>query len=411
MKRLIISLLTILAATSCSSLPENIYVEALLKLEVEVLYPEGFESYRREGVEVIAEEVSTLSRYTATTDESGIVSFNLLKGFYRVMVADNAGEAIFNGMADKIRITDGDLMLRLPLSYSKPGTIIIKEIYSGGCSKAPEQGTYQSDRYFILHNNSSNVQHLDGLCFGTLEPYNSNATSGNVWTDIDPETGATLFREFAPIVECVWQFPGSGEEFPLQPGEDVVVVINGAIDHTQQYPLSVNLNHEEYFVCYNPTLYPNVTYHPVPGDKISSARYLECAIKVGGAKGYIISLNSPTLVIFRAPEGIDIDEYFANRTESTITKPGSSEICVKIPWEWIIDGVEVYNGESAKNEKRLHDSVDAGFVYLSTTFQGHTLHRELDEMSTQAAGVEIYYDTNNSSHDFYERDTQSLKEL
>ncbi len=408
MKRLILLTLVVLLA-ACQTLPEDAYKEAMYRLDVEVVYPEGFDQYRREGVAVTVEELTSLSRYSQLTDESGRASFDLLRGFYRVMIADNAGEAIFNGMADKVDMTSSNSQLRVPLSYSKPGSIIIKELYSGGCSKAPEQGTYQSDRYFILHNNSSQVQYLDGLCIGTLEPYNASSTSGNVWTDIDPETGATIFRDYAPIVEAVWRFPGSGTDFQLEAGEDAVVVVNGAIDHTLQYPLSVNLNNSDYFVCYNPTLYPNTIYHPVPGDKILAERYMECAIKVGKANGYILSINSPTLVLFRAPEQVDIDSYFANRAESTITKPGSSEICVKIPWEWIIDGVEVYNGESTKNEKRLHESVDAGFVYLTTSAQGRTLHRKLDEVLSQAAGFEVYCDTNNSSNDFYERDEQSLK--
>lgn len=254
------------------------------------------------------------------------------------------------------------------------------------------------------------MQYLDGLCFGTLDPYNSSATSGNVWTSVDPDTGATVFREYAPIVEAVWQFPGSGGEFPLAPGEDAVTVVNGAIDHTAQYPLSVDLNREEYFVCYNSTLYPNVTYHPTPGDRIQPSRYLTVAVKVGRSNGYIFSVNSPTLVLFRAEEGVDMADYLADRAQSTVTKPGSTEICVKIPWSWIIDGVEVYNGSSSNNAKRLNDEVDAGFVYLSASFLGHTLHRRLDEAASAAAGFEIYQDTNNSSNDFYEREVQSLHE-
>jgi len=397
-------------AAACTSLPETPYEEALLHLNVQVVYPESYAGYCREGVAVSIEEVSSLNRYEAATDAAGCARFRVTRGIYRIAVSDDAGDAVFNGITDRVRLTDGDLSLQLPLTFSRPGNIVIKEIYCGGCSKAPEQGNYQADRYFVLHNNSPEVQYLDGLCFGTLEPYNSSSSSGNVWTSVDPDTGATIFREYAPIVEAVWQFPGGGEEFPLAPGEDAVVSVNGAIDHTMQYPLSVNLNLPECFVCYNSTLYPNVTYHPTPGDKVQPARYLQVAAKVGRANSYILSLNSPTLVLFRAEEGVEMADYLADRAQSAVTKPGSNDICVKIPWSWIIDGVEVYDGASSNNVKRLNDEVDAGFVYLSAPFLGHTLHRRLDEAATAASGFEIYRDTNNSSNDFYEREVQSLHE-
>ena len=85
---------------------------------------------------------------------------------------------------------------------------MVKEIYCGGCSKAPQEGTYQSDQYFIIHNNDFETVYLDSLCFGTLSPYNS--TSVNNWTDRDPVTGETVFPDFAPVVTVVWQLPGNG---------------------------------------------------------------------------------------------------------------------------------------------------------------------------------------------------------
>ena len=411
MKQLILTLTTLsLLLSGCTTLSEGVYEEALLDLTVQALYPEEHSDYCREGVRVVAEEVTSLARYASLTDTEGVARFRLIKGIYRISINDRTEEAIFNGLNDQVRLTDQAQTIRLPLTFSRPGNILIKEVYCGGCSKAPQEGYYQSDRYFILHNNSPEVLYLDGLMFGTLDPYNSNAPSGNVWTEEDPATGGVLFREYAPVVEAVWRLPGHGEEFPLQPGEDAVVVINGAIDHTAQYPLSVNLNHPEYFVCYNPTLYENVTYHPTPGDQISPSRYCE-AFKVGKSKGYIISVNSPTLILFRAPEEVDIDAYLKDLNLSTITKPGSSEICIKIPWEWVLDGVEVYNGSASNNEKRLPDAVDAGFVNFSSPYLGHTLHRHLDEAASEEAGYAIYCDTNNSSADFYEREEQSLKSL
>ncbi len=411
MGTLLLTLLWSAGLVGCTALSEQVYNESLVQLRVEVEYPEGYDHYCRAGVAVVAEEIYSSSRYAVATDAFGVAEFCLTKGFYRISVADNADDAIFNGMSDRVRLTEGDMTLPLLLTFSRPGQIIIKEIYSGGCSKAPYEGYYQSDRYFILHNNSAETEYLDGLCFGTLDPYNSNAPAGNVWATTDPETGATLFREYAPVVEAVWALPGSGQEFPLQPGEEAIVALNGAIDHTLQYPESVNLNREECFVCYNPTLYPNISYHPAPGDRISPERYCEVLLKVGKSNGYIISNGSPTLILFRAPEEIDMVAYLEDRANSTVTKPGSTEICVKIPWDWVLDGVEVYNGAASNNVKRLPDSVDAGFVFLSGTAMGHTLYRHLDEKASAAAGYEIYCDTNNSSSDFYERDEQSLNAL
>ena len=64
----------------------------------------------------------------------------------------------------------------------------------------------------------------------------------------------------------------------------------------------------------------------------------------------------------------------------------------------------------ATKHKRLHTDVDAGYIGFSAKAQGHSLYRRLDEEATVNAGFDIYVDTNNSSNDFYERETQSLRE-
>lgn len=94
----------------------------------------------------------------------------------------------------------------------------------------------------------------------------------------DEATGATIFPDFAPIVDCIWQFGGNGTSFPLAPGADAVIAVNGAIDHAAQYPLSVNLNKPGYFACYNNVYYRNTMYHPAPGDQISRDHYLDVVI-------------------------------------------------------------------------------------------------------------------------------------
>lgn len=403
-----IAIVCCLTAAGCGSLDgKNPYAGTLNTLNIETSYPEEFADLRREGAEVRIEDVDRGYTYRTVTDASGMASARLTNGIYRIIVSDKVDSHAFHGSADRVRLVDGDLTLRLDMIHSRSGAIVIKEIYCGGCMRTPIEGTYQLDKYIILHNNSSETEYLDGLCFGASDPYNSQAN--NVWVTPDPETGASRYPDFVPVVQAVWQFGGDGESFPLAPGEDAVICCTGAIDHAAQYPLSVNLNREGYFVLYNSTYFPNTLYHPAPGDRITPDRYLNVVIKTGIANAYPLSIYSPAPVIFRA-EGTTIQEFVTD-PGNVIQKPGNNnDFIVKVPTEWIIDGAEVFYGGSSTNTKRLGPAIDAGYVTLSEIYLGHTLHRRIDESASAEAGYEILVDTNNSSEDFYERTEQSLHE-
>ena len=295
----ILLLMTFLTTGSCTDIDkDNPYDNQLHTLQVNAVYPNEYSDYLREGVTVKIEDIDRGNSYTSKTDKNGTVRFSLTKGIYRIQISDKAEQDIFNGLADKVKLVNGDLALNLPLVHSRSGDIVIKEIYCGGCTKLPFEGNYQSDKYMILHNNTSETQYLDGLCFGSLDPYNSQAT--NVWVTQDESTGATIFPDFLPVAQCVWQFGGTGQTFPLAPGEDAVVVICGAIDHAAQYTQSVNLNKPGYFVCYNPVYFWNTLYHPAPGDQITPDHYLNVVIKTGQANAYTFSVFSPATVLFKA---------------------------------------------------------------------------------------------------------------
>ena len=407
MKR-ILYILSIVLTASCAGIKDpNPYEGSLHLLTVTARYPEGYEGYDLGGSDAMVEEINTGHRYAAQTDASGSFAMTLPDGIYRVNVSGRSGSDVFNGAADKVVLSGADLTLTLPLSYSKAGSIIIKEIYCGGCKKLPQEGDYQGDQYFILHNNDYNVQYLDSLCFGTLSP--NNATGSNPWVSKDPETGESIFPDFLPIIQAVWQFPGDGDDFPLQPGEDAVICLRGAIDHTLQYPLSVTLNNPSYFVCYNLTYFWNTMYHPAPGDLISDERIIDVVIKTGQANAYTFSISSPTLVLWKAKD-ITIQE-FVTIPENITPVPGSSvDNVVKIPFEWVYDAVEVFDGRSSSNTKRLVPSLDAGYVLQTDTFLGRSLMRYRDVEASAAAGYEVLRDSNNSLNDFYESEKQSLHE-
>lgn len=392
----ILYILTLVLATACMDMRNTDPYEGNLHvLTVVTRWPSG--NLDREGASVLVEDMNTGSSYASVTAADGNASFSLPNGLYRVTLNGRSGSDIYNGSADKVVLSGRDIALDLDISVSRSGSIVIKELYCGGCKKLPLEGNYQYDQYFILHNNDYQVQYLDSLCFGTLSPYNS--TASNPWGEID----------FLPMIQAVWQFPGDGDDFPLQPGEDAVICLKGAVDHTAQYPLSVNLNKPGYFVCYNNTYFPNTTNHPAPGDLISVDRYLEVVIKTGKANAYTISINSPTLVLFRA-KGITIEDHVRS-TDNVVPVPGSSvDNVVKVPFDWVVDAMEVFDGTSSNNNKRLPSAVDAGYVVQTDTYLGRSLMRKTDEAASANAGYEVLEDTNNSLNDFYERERQSLHE-
>ena len=400
MKRIIYILTALITLAACRDLRDaNPYTGDLHTLTIATQWPQ--EDVDRSGAEVRVEDINTGNRYVAMTDSEGLAEFCLQNGLYRITLSGTSGNDVFNASADRVVLSGGNRKVTLDVVVSKAGSIVVKEIYCGGCKKLPQEGDYQADQYIILHNNDCQVQYLDGLCFGTLSPYNS--AGSNPWLS----DGA--LPEFLPIIQAVWQFPGDGDDFPLQPGEDAVMCLRGAIDHAVQYPLSVNLNRPDYFVCYNSTYFTNTTYHPAPGNLISQDRYLDVVIKIGQANAYTLSISSPTVVIFRA-ENTTVQEY-VSVPENIIQVPGSTvDRVVKVPFEWVLDAVEVFDGRSSANQKRLVPSLDAGYVIQSDLFLGHSLRRAVDEQASEAAGYEILADTNNSLNDFYESEKQSLHE-
>lgn len=375
--------------------------ESLNRLTVQAVWPDGFQP--AEGALVTVENISGGFSYRLRTSGSGEASTRLPDGVYRIIVSDRTRPGdIFNGGTDKMVLAGEDRTVEVPLFHSTPSSLLIKEIYTGGCSKEPQEGTYQSDKYLIVHNNDIETVWLDSLCIGTLAPYNSTAV--NHWADADGRLPAS----FIPIIQAVWMVPGDGSRFPLGPGEDAVICLNGAIDHSAQYPHSVNLDHPDYFVCYNP-LFTNTNYHPAPGPHIRQDHILELVIKVGQANAYTISVSSPTAVLFKA-RGVDIYDFVKDNRNLQLTPGSTVDWVVTVPTDWVLDGVEVFDGRSSNNGKRLISSIDAGYVTQSEPFKSHSLLRDTDQAASSALGFEVLQDTNNSSNDFHERETQTLHE-
>lgn len=172
---------------SCNDLldgKDNPYEGTTRELTVRLVYPEGHPDREGGSARVTLEDVDRGTVYTASAGNDDMARFEVAFGIYRVSARDRVSEQdaviYFNGARDQMIVSaasDLSQPVNIPLVASKTSQIVIKEVYCGGCKKDPLEGTYQSDKYVILYNNSEKVAYLDNICFGTVDPYNAYGTN------------------------------------------------------------------------------------------------------------------------------------------------------------------------------------------------------------------------------------------
>lgn len=318
--------------------------------------------------------------------------------------------------------------------------IIIKEIYNGGCPMDEGTDMFHMDKCIILYNNCPQQAVVNNLCFGMATPYNAESPSINT---IYGEDGRLVYESegFTPAQNAIWYYPHS---LVIEPYSQVVINVHGAIDNTQTYSQSVNYANKDYYCMYDPESgYNNTKYYPTPADVIPTSHYLK-TVKYGQGNAWPLSTTAPALFIFQ-PQNMD-PVTFANNADNLWYAPSMAQTpvyaCVKVPNEWIIDAVEVFNAAKKEDsKKRLTADLDVSYVYLTNKL-GHSLYRNVDkEMteslaenngklvygyalgvdgSTDTSGIDaeasmrngahiIFQDNNNSSEDFHERQKCSLR--
>lgn len=316
--------------------------------------------------------------------------------------------------------------------------IIIKEIYNGGVMLDDGSKSYHFDKCIILYNNCPQQAVANNLCFGFCSPYNAQGNNNNY-----SENGKLSYESlgFIPALNGIWYYPHS---LVIEPYSQVVINVHGAIDNTQTVSNSVNYANKDYYCMYDPESgYDHTSYYPTPADVIPTSHYLK-AIRYGLGNGWALSNTAPAVYIFQTKNATP--DVYATTADNQWYDGGNthqeSGHCIKVPNEWIIDGVEVYtNSKKEDCKKRLTADIDAGYAWL-TNQMGHSIYRNVDKESTEAlsensgklvynyslgvdsstdpSGIDaeasikngahiIYLDTNNSTADFHERQKCSLR--
>ena len=310
---------------------------------------------------------------------------SLIPGIYTVTVSSEVASSgftyNFNGnLVNTIVVKNGSELV-VPVSASKSGSIVMKEIYYCG-SKTPSGGSYFRDQYYELYNNGDQVQYLDGLCIGNLNPLTATANMP-VWGGDHPENYIYFLT--------IWQVPGTGTTYPLAPGESVIIA-QMADNHkiaTLNPACPVNLLSAEFETFVNSTSLI----------KDNPAVNMKMAFWPSPTPQWLVTVFGGAYAIFYPKETIDPAKF--------VTPVGSTTKAYKIPIDQVVDAVELVNDATKMSLKRIPAVLDAGANFVSGTYTGQSLCRKIK--TTLPNGRIIYKDSNNSTEDFEVQNTPVIR--
>ncbi|HJA13872.1 MAG TPA: DUF4876 domain-containing protein [Candidatus Butyricimonas faecavium] len=314
-----------------------------------------------------------------------------VEGKMNYIVDEKTVEGQVKGYKESVNIVGATSTDNIKLFlFNSKADFVIEEVYFAG-NTTPEGKQYSGDQYFKIYNNSDSVLYADGLVI--LESEFTTSRQYDYTPDIMSQ---------AMTVAHVYAIPGNGKEYPVQPGESILIC-DKAIDHTVATPNSFDLRNAN-FEWYNDND-RDVDNPEVPNlDIIYSSTLTIWTLNNQGLKAYAI-----------ARMGVDKQTFLKDYLyECSYVNSGitMTRNFYKFPNEWIIDAVNISN--KAQYIWNVVDaSLDMGFTYCGEVASDKNRYNKSVRrkvLSTTPDGRKILKDTNNSTEDFEAKATPSLKQ-
>ncbi len=241
-----------------------------------------------------------------------------------------------------------------------------------------------SDTWIELVNNSDEVQYLDQIMlFGGM----GRQTKPNAWQANGME------NLYGGVTQSpVYAFPGNGTDYPLQPGESVVIA-NAPMNHTAQgdgFENCADLSKAdwEFYAAYNAK---DTDYEGIPNMELVVAFFtsqLNWGQNFFGWAGLIAKL----------PDGVTPAQYAAD-PKNVMTTPGttSSMQYLMIPSEYVLDAIDVWEADAEEHYPTFLPVDDAEGILGPAAWSGQGVRRKVTKIEN---GRAYYKDTNKSSADF-----------
>ncbi|WP_119080883.1 DUF4876 domain-containing protein [Chitinophaga alhagiae] len=354
---------------------------------VKVNYPATYSQQSASQASVTITSIADGSTKTAAAGNDGQAVFSgVLPGSYHLSATRNltAQEALtltgvgqeltLNAASNNVTVSGTeDVTFTLELQGTVAGSLLIKEVYYTG-SKTVAGGTYFSDQFVEIYNNSTDTLYLDSLCIG--DAYGNSGL-------INPNSLPTPFNTDNQHVYLsnVWRIPGTGKDRKLAPGRSIIIAQDG-------------VNHKDALL--NPASPVDLSkadweaYNERPDGRDADAPAVPNLERVyfTGGFDWLLTVFGPGVVIFRA--------NFESLEKVAI--PGSTlDPRIKVPNSAVIDAFEGLKDAGSVAYKRIPTALDAGFVYADDTYNMQSFRRKT---ATTINGRKVLQDTNNSSTDF-----------
>lgn len=397
-----------MAFTACSSDDPDVVQNETVRYALSLDMPLNVTSPKLTSAKAVLTNVSTKEKFTTSNfrqnGEQYVDTLTLPVGVYNVEIEgqisyDFDGE---NTVTSNVKTSSENLVVSKTASgevqgktlalntYRAQDGLLISEIFFSG-TLTPEGKQYTDDQYFKIANNSDSVLYLDGLAFVESEFLTTDKQ------DYQPD-----LIDKAMTVDAVYIFPGSGREYPIQPGQEVVVAIN-AKNHKEFNSASIDLSKAD-FEIYNESSNPDFTDQDNPNVPNltewyeTSATYF--AMHNRGFKAYAIC--RPT---------VDADTFVKNYkyTYTYVFSFGEYVFdmdgeAYKVPNDWIIDAVNL-SVESEYQWNVTSAALDAGWAHCGSVDADQNRYGKA-VVRKKLGGKWI--DTNNSTNDFESDATPSL---
>jgi len=377
---LVVLLAGMAALTSCKKGAQ------LYDVTIWAYYPEGYGKNYASDVDIVVKNTISGQEFNLVTSPLGTVTIQLEEGMYKISATKETDDFYLNGITENLTVqpTGVNSWEVHLVATSKAGGLVLKEIYYTG-SKTEGGSSYYSDQFHEIYNNSDELVYLDGICIGLTYPI------GSTPTEFVKDDGSLMDR-----IPCNFQtlmFPGTGQQYPLEPRTSVVLAMD-AIDHKTDpvgNPLSpVNLAGAQFEAF--------IEAAGKDTDAPQATNMIVIYTTSTTMHDWLHSVNGQGVILFTLPTGLDWQAFVAN-PDNFMTKPGSTAATqyLMVHKDWVIDGVECNRTEEDKRFKRLPVSVDAGMVWSLATYNSKSVRRKVEKILD---GKVIYKDSNNSFNDF-----------